>query len=502
MESIVKGNRKIKKAMYQLLERQFNMETSEKHIFSEEYELKKQQLLSSLEERKKPKLEIWMKRISGMTAVVTAIVLLVSVGTYAAVKYLKKYNLYLKSGGNYEVDLVVEPDETNDDSETNETARYAKLNISYLPEGLIEMSGSDGTKYYFEGNVHMAGIVFQLFDVNTIKDKTVLNNFNVVSTDTFTINGNQVIFIKDDDAIEQAAGTDTYNKKMFIYFKEQNYLVKFQACSLISDEEMIKIGNGISITATDEADATLCSRWQYDNDMTVENDAVVDELPEEEIYIYNQGEEYIDKVLLGETGTEGDLTYRIDEIAISDSFDQIGDGVLNKNCYAFLDDTGCLVPNKIVYLKDGDGVNTLAEIVAEETLQQKVLYVTLTIRNDSDVDYENFVPRIQLAKMKVKDGNYKLVQYTKEIECDRVVSSASVIENNMVYYDYIDSNGVQGISVLKSGEERTLHVAFCINECDIPYLYLNTSIENGSIYFYENRFNKTQYELNYVKVQD
>ena len=155
-----------------------------------------------------------------------------------------------------------------------------------------------------------------------------------------------------------------------------------------------------------------------------------------------------------------------------------------------------------MYLKDGDGVNTLAEIVAEETLQQKVLYVTLTIRNDSDVDYENFVPRIQLAKMKVKDGNYKLVQYTKEIECDRVVSSASVIENNMVYYDYIDSNGVQGISVLKSGEERTLHVAFCINECDIPYLYIGTSKTDAITYFYKNKDGGTESGFHYVKVQN
>lgn len=493
--------RKINKIMDKMIEEQFNMETNEKHIFSEKYEIDKQRLLNSKDNviRTNSKYSR-IRQIYRMTAIVTAILLFCSVGTYAVSEILKKYEIYVKDDGQYKVDLIVEPDKDNEKAE-GEIKRYAKLNITYLPQGLLEVSGSAGTKYYFEDSLNMDGIVFQLYDVNEIQDKTVLENFNVISANSININGNQAIFIKEDDKIENAVGTDKYNKRMFIYFKEQNYLVKYQSCSLISDEEMVMIGNGISIEETDEENATLCSKWQYGSDTTGESD-VVDELPEDEIFIHDKGDEFIDKVFIGKDRTEGNLTYRVDEITISDNLNQIGNGILREECYAFLDDTGKLMPNKIVYIKNGDGINALSDILAEETVQQKVVYVTMTIRNDSYKDYEDFEPIIRLAKMKKENGNYKLLQYTKDIECDRVSSTADVIQNDAIYYDYVDKYGMRGIDTLKAGEEQTIHMAFCINECDIPYLYVNTSQDNGIMYFYEKPQEQSQSIFNYIKVQD
>lgn len=491
--------RKINKIMDKMIEEQFNMETNEKHIFSEKYEINKQRLLNSKDNVIRTEGKYGrIKKIYRMTAMAATMVLCCSVGAFAVSEIMKTYEMYVKDDGEYKVDLVVEPGK---DNEAGTQKRYAKLNISYLPQGLTEVDGSAGTKYYFEDNASMAGIVFQLYDVNEIQDKTVLENFNVVSADTIDINGNKAIFIKEDDKIEDAAGTDKYNKRMFIYFKEQNYLVKYQSCSIISDEEMLMIGNGISIEKTDEANATLCSQWEYGSDTAGESN-VVDELPEAEIYIHNSGDEFTDKVLIGKEKSEGNLTYKVNEITISDSFDQIGGGILREECYAFLDDAGKLMPNKIVYIKNGDGIHSLSDILTEETVQQKVVWVTMTIRNDSYKDYEDFMPTIRLAKMKKENGNYKLVQYTRDIECDRVSSTADIIQNDAIYYDYVDKYGVKGVDILKAGEEKTIHAAFCINECDIPYLYVNTSRIDGTTYFYEESKGQAQSVFNYIKVQD
>lgn len=499
---IMRVKRKINKILNKKLEEQFNMETRAEHIFSEEYEQNKKKLLNTKDNVIKTNHRSgWFQKLSRMTLATAAIVLLCSVGTYGAAKLIEKYAVYIKNSGRYKVDLVVEPDRDNVKVKESEE-RYARLNLSYIPQELSEVSGSSGMKFYFKDNLHMDGIWFELYDVNEIQDKTVLENFNVVSDNTLTINCNQAIYIKEDDKIEGVIGTDKYNKRMFIYFKEQNYLVKYQACSLISDEEMLKIGEGISIEKADKMNATFCSKWQYGENNLQTDDTVVDELPEEEIHIYDVGEEFNDKVLIGKEGTERDLTYKVDEVTISDNFDQIGSGVFMEECYAFLDDNGNLVPNQLVYIDNGDGINTLTNIVAQETVQQKVLYLTVTVRNDGNVDYENILPTIQLAKMKKEGDSYKLVEYTSDIKCDRTTSSARIIQDDMIYYDYMDKNGERGIDILKAGEEKNIHIVFCINECDIPYLYVNTSLRGGKNFFYSNKYDTFKSVFNYVKVQD
>lgn len=161
---------------------------------------------------------------------------------------------------------------------------------------------------------------------------------------------------------------------------------------------------------------------------------------------------------------------------------------------------GELLPAKINYMKYGNGIDTLDEVVESREVPQKLVYVTVEYANIGAEELDEILFYGSLMKIVEENGQMKM--YTGKASdgsaaWDDAVPAGLADNREMWYYDvHGGEKGNNYIADLKAGESATVHMAWIVPEEELGYLYLNLDTFGGS---YE--FSESSLALGYVDIR-
>ena len=428
------------------------------------------------------------------------------------------YQMHNQKVGKYGLKTQIEGPQTAAESTENmadqtteeragKAAEYVRLETSYLPKGMVQ---SEEGKYSFEDNYMQGGvsmIVYQLTPEKTIAD---IENTGIAVSEETSIGGRPAVYMEtapaESDSAENSSTEGTANenttgaKKIYMIYAEHNYLLEMFIFPDVTKEEAFQIAEGVSITPTEETSGEnvmqVCS-W---NDMENEAGKGEPETDESETLMTFPKEKMKNIHLIGgeisldQNGIEATpgLTAIVSDVTISDNISSLSENMLEDDTKAAFDTDGNLLPMKVEYLKSGDGINTVDEVVETKEIPMKIVSVT--------VDYKMFNGGIAL-----------LAEYGENMQFDAYMNEKPgtgdiwdcVNEESIGFSQEVYLSDVHGgerhnnyINTINPGETVTVRMAFKVPEEKLNEMYFTLSNYGGS-HFYD----ETSLQLGYVDIR-
>lgn len=516
--------RKLYRKLNRQMEEEFDAKIFVKHEFSEDYKSEKQKLKALVDNLNVNK----AKRHTKMTrATIPAAAVIICTTSVFAASQLNKSDIVEKKVGNYQVDFTLYQDNSEaklaDESMEASVAddnglaiqsavvkdRYIKMNMRYIPDGLEELYS--GGRYHGEYD----GLTVRLFDMNDVDNQVQFEQYSVQSVEHFDINGNEAVLIQAHDALYDLLGEDTYyggyHKSMYIYYKEAKAVVHLWTSTSFPDEELVKIAQNIEFTDGTPQDCTHFDTWNQLNPKS--ETSVIREyknsIDKKYVNIYGVGDTFdtlASVELDNETGklVKQYLSYKVKDISINDKLEEFGVTFYDDDkIKASLDENGNVLPDRLLYIKEGDGIFTLGDIVDDKTVNMKVVYVTMDVTNHSTEDCEDATLLLNLAGIREDADNYTLYDLStglalgeKSEEYDGFYHTSYLSKESAIYDDFTTYERKNHIDV-KAGETKTIRLAYCVDESEIDHLYISPDIYGGQ---FEFRYAQPEENYQYIKV--
>lgn len=188
---------------------------------------------------------------------------------------------------------------------------------------------------------------------------------------------------------------------------------------------------------------------------------------------------------------------KVKDVTVMDNISGLDERFLSDEIWKVTDEAGNLLPNTRSYLKEGDGVDTISEVVDTRILPQKMVVVTMEYKNTTEDDLKDVLFFNRVTAIDEADGNYVIAEETPAVGdgWDFYQDSATLAQRGgeMSYYTVRggeNQNGSNYISSLKAGETVTMEVGFLVNEEDLEHMYLSAN-PTGSVfdeYVYKSGF--------------
>ena len=167
----------------------------------------------------------------------------------------------------------------------------------------------------------------------------------------------------------------------------------------------------------------------------------------------------------------------VDSVQIADDLQLLAQDRVPEQLLAEVGADGKLVDNTLSYVKYGDGVDSVDQIIKTENVKQKLVYATVTYTNRSDEEITHMLYLGALMLLNHEDGIYEIYDPGDQSgnEFDRVIwnggSKTPEVQYCSVSEDY--GNGGNYISSLKPDESVQVDMAWIVNESDLDHMYLN-----------------------------
>lgn len=205
------------------------------------------------------------------------------------------------------------------------------------------------------------------------------------------------------------------------------------------------------------------------------------------------------ETLEGEIIDDAEIQITVTDVQVSEDL-----SLLEKSEYVeerwknAVDVDGKLKTDTVQYVKSGDGINTLDEMVKTEEKAQKLVYVTLVYTNTGNQELWNVqFLHTMLAIEEWRDG-YAYCDWIRQLEegsWDKMVKTGVTSLGEMYYYDIHGGEKENNyIPSIAPGETVTLHIANIVHEDQLPYLYLDLT---GASY----EFSEKGLEVGYVDIR-
>lgn len=438
------------------------------------------------------------------------------------------YQMHNEKVGKYGLKTQIEGPQTAAESTENmadqkteeregKAAEYVKLETSYLPKGMVQ---SEEGKYSFEDNYMQGGvsmIVYQLTPGETIAD---IENTGIAVSEETSIGGRPAIYMEaapaESDSAENSSTEGTSNenttgaKKIYMIYAEHNYLLEMFIFPDVTKEEAFQIAEGVSVTPTEETSGEnvmqVCS-W---NDVEREAGKGEPEADDSETQMAFPKEEMKqthaigDEISLEQNGIEATpgLTATVFDVTISDNISSLSENMLEDDTKAAFDTDGNLLPMKVEYLKSGDGINTVDEVVETKEIPMKIVSVTVDYKNNGKTALSNVMFNGGIALLAEHEENMQFDAYMNEKpgtgdtwDC---VNEESIGFSQEVYLSDVHGGERHNnyINTINPGETVTVHMAFKVPEDKLNEMYFTLSNYGGSRFYDE-----TSLQLGYVDIR-
>ena len=267
----------------------------------------------------------------------------------------------------------------------------------------------------------------------------------------------------------------------------------------VTKEDACKVADGIIIAPAEElADGTVISPYNWSDYEDAKAEGTGDSSEDEELkttataeemkHLHKIGEEF---AVTGDAdGESQNLQIKVTDVKVMDDVAILDPAFMDREMLA-VDENGKLLPDTVSYIRSGDGVNTLDEVISSREVPRKLVYVTLEYTNTGKTELKDVLFFDSVMKIREKDGVYEICggEQPREGDAwDTVQADSSSLDHGeeMAYYDVTGTERENNyFESIKAGETKTLHVGFVVDEDALPYLYLNTGTYGSTYMFTE-----------------
>lgn len=346
---------------------------------------------------------------------------------------------------------------------------WYKMKIGYLPENMEE---HEAMKYSFKDNYANGGFSFILWRLGKNSDFQTLYASDYVEKE---INGREVVIVNKDTGNKNVM----FDRQVFLLFKEEGMMLQSYVGNDVSDEQMLKVIEGISLESTTEEKAT----YTVDYDGTLFSKA--EEPTESHVIPLKKDSKQLFKV--GQTvpvtiemnGTESKLEYVIEKVEVFDSikdfkqgnFNELGLEILSEN--KALDQTNKLLPYKRDVYKVGNGKDSVDELVESQLVNLKFVYLTTTVKNNGKQATEEIYmhPSLQVLKFEENAWNYA---------GEAGISEDSIMTGEVDYLEpHGNGKGFYNIGSIQPGQTMKVNLGYFVDADKLDSIFLDAFHYSG-----------------------
>ena len=387
---------------------------------------------------------------------------------------------------------------TQKDTLQNTALGDIALEVSYLPEGMVKTE--DG-KYSYSDNLYKGGVTVAFYKMDTGDAQFEMLTTGVKETETVKVNGYDGVYYV---LYGGEDGEVCFNQRIYVAYTDVHYVMEMFAASDVPKEEALKIAEGVRLTpASDEMSQELVHAYQWSEYLKSKTEPQTVETWASDISIPKSA--MANTHAVGETFSAVSVPVEEDwrglnqiEIKVADV--QVRDDVSLLDLSMFdsedreelqqeLDSSGKLLPAKINYIKYGDGIHSLNEVVDSRVVPQKLVYVTVEYTNTGTKQLEEVLFFGNLMKITEENGQmicYKGKSSDEHAEWDEAVPQGAAHRTEMWYYDvHGGERNNNYITKLGAGKTETVHMAWLVPEEELSYLYLDLNTSGSSFEFCE-----------------
>jgi hypothetical protein len=432
---------------------------AENHNFSKEYNNRKNQIIKDFSEEIKMKNTKNIKKPIIVLISAAAIIAAIPTTAFAA----SHIGAYFEKNGRYQQKVIIENNEESDASEN-----IKALDIKWLPDGM-KYDKNNG-KYSDNNN---RGLTFLFWKTDKISDTINHDISYTISQQTYTYDDKTVLYALKDS---QGYNTDSiiFNQEIWVSFDNSHYAVQIYATSDITEDEIKKIAENLSLKSANTETASL---WNdnFEND----SDEDSDEIEKEYANLCNTGDEIISQT--DNNDPSSFVSVKVNSINIQNTFDNIStDGVGNYYDYSsYMNNDKTVKDSIMTFYKSGDGVNSLDEKISEENVKQSIVLVNLTYTNTGNQTAEKCVCPELVTLNNDNSITYPYLKYDTD-DIFHTDSNSLLKEDSMAFSFYTNhESSKNNITDLKSGQSADVTLAFLVDENSLDDLYLKV-LYNGN----------------------
>jgi hypothetical protein len=435
--------------------------TNELHEFSDTYNYKKKLFMQEIKMKgEKPQAKRKKSRM-----LIIAACLLIGIPT-TAVGAVKVYDMIVQKQ-NFQVDITVA------NKIFNKNDSWYKMNIGYLPENM-EANDSFSMKYSFKDNYANGGFSFILWRLGKNSDFQTLYSNNYEEKE---INGRKAVIVNKDTGNDNLA----FNRQVFLLFKNEGIMLESYIGADVSDEQMMKVIENISLEPTSEKNASYT--LDYDgghlnkDDKTTESRVIP--LEKDSKQLFKVGQTVPVSMEQGVTGTEGKLEYVIEKVEVFESikdlkqenFNELGLEVLSEN--KAIDEAKKLLPYKRDVYKVGDGKDSIDELIESKLVNLKFVYLTTTVKNTGKQATEEIYmhPSLQVLQSEKNTWNYT---------GKTGINEESIMTGEVDYLEpHGSGKGFYNIGIIQPGQTKKVNLGYFVDEDKLDSIFLDAFHYSG-----------------------
>lgn len=396
----------------------------------------------------------------------------------------KLYQIYSEKAGIYGLKTYL----GNAQEKLEVPAKLPEIEIkkNYIPKGMINPK-EDPHRIAFEENRYEGGISMMtvLMD-QKVSSENFLFDANVTYSENLNISGHDAVYLE----IKTDEGEDiSYVKRFYVAYPEVWRVLQVYVGSNVTKEEAMKVVENIELVSTGEVldEKNLYTWSEYVKEINTSNEEILKNKTEGIGKQTASEKEMANMHTIGQGfayGT-GKIEAKVADVQVSGDLSLLAESeYISEELKKQADADGNLLPGKINYLKAGNGVDTVDEVIRTEEVDRKLVYVGVEFTNTGDEELKDICFMGIFVNLLQQDNGYKIYNRS-EMDNDEQTDFYTATKNGgageMQFYDVHDEvENKNYISELKPGETVVVHMARIMNEDELPYLYLSLSAAGGT----------------------
>lgn len=422
-----------------------------------------------------------------------------SVGEYAVRTKIEETN-QRENGGNHSAE---------GQTQTIPEIMDVTMEVSYLPEGMME---TDEGKYSYADALNKGGVTIVFYKMDTGDAQFDMLTTDVKSTQEIKVGGYDGIYC---ELIGGDGEGISFNQRIYVAYTDVHYVMEMYAASDVAKEEALKIAEGVHLhPVSGENTQNIVHAYNWSEFVQSEKEeegaewSVTLSVPESAMASTHAIGEAFAAAHVASPEDDwlglGNVEIRVTDVQVSDNVSLLDQSLMGSDERAELqkeiDASGKLLPATINYIKYGDGVNTINEVVDSRTVPQKLVYATVEYTNTGNEELNEVLFYGTLMKIAERDGQmeiYKGKASDKSAAWDEAVPLGAAHYEEMWYYDVHGGERQNNyITHLAAGSTATVHMAWLVPEEELGYLYLDLSTFGSA-----GEFNEEALDVGYVDIR-